>query len=637
MSIRKHVIAVLSTFALGLPCLLGLAPADEPTTQPAASPQSGLGVRQQHVQRLMQQLEEKLLSLTQSLSAKDPQRAARLQKTLLESKQLSLEQRMANIARMLDDARLDKATDEQKHVLKDLERLAEVLLGEDRRDETLAEIERLEKWQKDVQELIDQQQQHAKESDKLADKDKAAAELGRQIAAVEKLIDSQKQLIAENQQARRDGIEGLAPIAGRQKQVKQETKKLADEIARPRDAEDSGKQDQQGGQQQGGQQQGGQQQGGQPSRDSKQPGVAPLDDSIKHQKSAERKLDAGRAKAAESDQQQALEQLQAALDELNREQSRIASLPPEAQDRQAEKQTDTAEKTAKLANEIAQASQQSGQQGGQQSSQPPAQQPIRNAQNKMQEASKRLSDHKPAEAVPPADGAVKDLKQALKEIEDRLAQLREEERLEKLAKLEARFREMLTRQQAATISTAEIDKRRAGSETLRRADAILLSKVATEEQALTEMAAQALELIRDDGTSVVFPRIVQRMHGDLQRVSKWTQDRDSGRRTQTIQVEIERTLEELIAALEEAQKEAKGKPKKGKPGQPQESEDPLMPDNAELKLLRAAQQRVNRMTQEFDKQWRDQPLSEPARDEVRRISERQQDIAIMTEDMIQKK
>ena len=254
----------------------------------------------------------------------------------------------------------------------------------------------------------------------------------------------------------------------------------------------------------------------------------------------------------------------------------------------------------------------------------------------MQQAAKRLSDHKPAQAVPPADGALKDLKKALKEIEDRLAQLREEERLDKLAKLEARFQEMLVRQQAATASTTEVDKRRAGSETLRRADVILLGKVATEEQSLTEMASQALELIRDDGTSVVFPRVVQRMHGDLERVAKWLSNRDTGRLTQSTQVEIERTLEELIAALKEAQKTPKsGKPKQGKLGQP--SEDPLMPDNAELKLLRAAQERVNRLTREFDKQWLAKPLDEPGREEIRRISQRQQDISIMTEEMIKRK
>lgn len=635
MSSRMTMVSVICAASL-LTWGGGLCAEESAAAPVPALPQSGLGVRQQHVQRLMQQLEEKLISLTQSLSEKDPQRAARLHKTLLEAKQLSLEQRMASIARLLDDASLDKATDEQKRVVKDLERLAEVLLGEDRRDATMAEIDRLERWRNQVQSLIEQQRQHVSESGKLADKDKAAAELGKQIAAVEKLIDSQKQVIADNQKARSDGINGLGPVAGQQKQVREATQELADKIEGPPESEDGGKQD--GGKQDG--------QQSKQAPNSQQPGVAPLNDSIKHQKNAEKNLDKGRGKAGESDQKQALAKLEAALGELKREQSRIATLPPEAEDRQAEKQGDTAEKTGKVGDEIAQAAQQSGQQGGQQGGEqgsqsggkPPAQQPIQNAQKQMQQAAKRLSDHKPAQAVPPADEALKDLKKALKEIEDRLAQLREEERLEKLAGLEARFQEMLVRQPAATASTAEVDKRRAGSETLRRADAILLGKVATEEQALTEMASLALEIIRADGTSVVFPRVVQRMHGDLERVSKWLSNRDTGRLTQSTQIEIERTLEELIAALKEAQKTPKsGKPKSGKPGQPQESEDPLMPDNAELKLLRAAQERVNRLTQEFDKQWQTKPLDDPAREEIRRISQRQQDIAIMTEEMIKRK
>ena len=49
------------------------------------------------------------------------------------------------------------------------------------------------------------------------------------------------------------------------------------------------------------------------------------------------------------------------------------------------------------------------------------------------------------------------MEEALEEIEDRLKQLREETRQEKLARLEARFKEMYDRQVIAGVMTVELD------------------------------------------------------------------------------------------------------------------------------------------------------------------------------------
>ncbi|MCE9544599.1 MAG: hypothetical protein K8T25_03650 [Planctomycetia bacterium] len=659
-------------------------------TDPAAPAASGLGVRQQRVQRLMKQLEDKLLSLTQTLAKTEPERAARLEKTLIESKQLSLEKRMAVVAGLLDGAQLDKATDEQKKVLKDLERLAEVLLGEDQRKDNQAELERLERWKGEVQRLLDEQRAHLNETAKMADKDKALADLQQQIAAVEKLIARQQELADQTGKNRQQGIDGLAKLADKQQALRDDTQQLAKQVAGSQAGEQQGGQQgmqggMQGGQQggmQGGQQggmQGGQQggmqggmQGNQPDPSkSASPAAQKLNDAAGRQQEAEKKLGQGRGKAGQEDQKAALAKLAEALDALKQEKARIASLPPDALNKLADKQGETADKTRQLGDEIAKAGQQGGMQGGQQGGmqggqqggmqggmqggqqggmqggqqggmqggQQPAQQPIQDAQQQMKDAGKKLSEQQPAEAEPPAAKAVDQLKKALQEIEDRLAQLREDERLEKLARLETRFREMLTRQQAATIATAAVEMKRKETDTLRRAEIIQLGKLSEEERALAEMASQALDILRDEGTSVVFPRIVERLHGDLAQLGLWLEQKLSGGQTHATQLEAESTLEELIAALKEAQKKAKEKKQSGGGGGGGggEQEESLLPKAAELKLLRSAQLRVNRMTAEVDKRLAGKPLDDAGRSEVHRISERQSDISAMTDQILQRK
>ena len=80
----------------------------------------------------------------------------------------------------------------------------------------------------------------------------------------------------------------------------------------------------------------------------------------------------------------------------------------------------------------------------------------------MQQASGGLRKQDPADASRQQGKAIKELEEALQEIEERLAQLREETQLEKLARLEARFREMLSIQQRLTAQTAS--STRSGSE-----------------------------------------------------------------------------------------------------------------------------------------------------------------------------
>src|SRR5882724_5259862 len=104
-----------------------LLPVSALAQENAAAPSSGgktpLGVRQQRVEQMTEQLERRFGSLIQTLQQTEPERAERLKKTLDEAKKLQLKDRMAFITKSLDAANLETATDKQKDVLADIRRL----------------------------------------------------------------------------------------------------------------------------------------------------------------------------------------------------------------------------------------------------------------------------------------------------------------------------------------------------------------------------------------------------------------------------------------------------------------------------------------------------------------------------------
>ena len=258
----------------------------------------------------------------------------------------------------------------------------------------------------------------------------------------------------------------------------------------------------------------------------------------------------------------------------------------------------------------------------------------------MQQGSDDLKKENPDDAAEDQDDAVKELEKALEEIEQRLAQLREEMQLERLARLEARFREMLARQQAVTLGTAALEEKKAESpdERLGRRDRLTLGKYVSEEIALGEMSQQALEIIVEDGTSVVFPRVVQQLRDDFDRVAGMLEEERTGGYTHVMQKQIEQTLEELIKALEKAQqqKQSGGGGGGGGGGNPNENNEPLLPNSAELKMLKSMQERVNNLTKAFDVARADKPLDDLMRKEVTNISDLQRDVAEMTLEIVER-
>ncbi|MEX0586569.1 MAG: hypothetical protein WD176_07995, partial [Pirellulales bacterium] len=372
-----------------------------------------------------------------------------------------------------------------------------------------------------------------------------------------------------------------------------------------------------------------------------QPGQKPLERAVGNQKSAESNLDKGKGKAAEKDEAAAVVDLKAAREELIKERKRIASLPPEAFEEMAKGQDRTADKTDDLGKEMAKAAAEGGSgsggegEGGEAGKQQPGQQNVQQAQQQMKGASGKLRRKEPKQATRNQEKAVEELQKALEEIERRLAQLRKEMQAEKLAALEAHFRQMLEIQKPVTLATATLEKGRSKQPWQRR-ERLEAKRLADKERELAGMAQKALDIIVEDGTSVVFPRVVEQLREDLKSVGKLIDAENTGGYTQSVQRDIENTLKELIDALEEAQKQQDPSDSPPSDAPPSDEDPPLLPNSAELKLLKSAQLRVNNRTKTFDDVRPEGPLEPVLREEVKRIVRQQETVADIAREMVER-
>src|SRR5437763_15378380 len=103
-----------------------LASAQDATLPPGGT--SPLGIRQQRVERMMEELERKFKGLKLALQQNEPERAERLQQTLNRAKGLLIQKRMGDITKLLDQAQLETATDGQKALLAEIRALLAMLL-----------------------------------------------------------------------------------------------------------------------------------------------------------------------------------------------------------------------------------------------------------------------------------------------------------------------------------------------------------------------------------------------------------------------------------------------------------------------------------------------------------------------------
>ena len=661
--------------------------AQPPTTD--GERRSQLGEQQRLVERKMTELENKFTAIALQIQEKEPDRAKKLIEAYQQAREQLLTQRMAEVASLLDSNQLTAAQTKLDEVIAALDELVKLLINQnDQGLSKDREIEMLQQWKQSIQQMQQDQKQQRQETEKVANKDDTLNKLDAQIKKLDELIKKQQDVISQTEENGGKGLQALDRIADLQFDIRKQTDKLKEEIAGdpanpsdpknpdPADKTDAAKGDpsskpsdkpteksdaKQGNpadskpsepsagksgdsksgppsQPKDGQPGEGQPKpGGEPS-DSKspsteppKPGQKPLEQASQSQQRAEEKLASGKAADAQRQQEKAVDDLKQARNELEKEKRRIASLPPEAFQQMAQAQRRTRDKAMELAKKMAEApkpkpSSEDQAQAGDQNKKQPGQQQVQDAGDSMQKAAKDLNEQDAQQAERKQREAEKKLQQALDEIEERLNQLREETREEKLKRLEARFREMLDRQKIASVMTVELNDKQTNLGAFKRRDQLLLLRMSTEESEISELGQQAYDLLLEDGTSVVFPEIVQDLRGDLDRASQLLAQERTDQLTQLIQREIEATLQELLDSLKEAKKEGGGGGGGGGGGK-----QPLLKKSAELKMLRASQLRVNRQTKQFDAIQSGRGLDGDLETEIKNIAERQAQLLEMAE------
>jgi hypothetical protein len=223
------------------------------------------------------------------------------------------------------------------------------------------------------------------------------------------------------------------------------------------------------------------------------------------------------------------------------------------------------------------------------------------AEQKMRDAKKKLDQANRDQSIEDMDSAIRELEAAKKELEEILRQLREEEVERTLSMLEARFRKMMEREikirdQTMALNAVLPEQRRADFE-------IKAGKLSSEQSSIATEASRALLLLREDGSSVAFPQTVSEMKLDMEQVASRLSTSKVGDMTIEIENDIIETLGYLADALAQAQKEneansgrGKGKPGGGRPG-----ESSLVGKIAEIRMLRALQDRIFRRHSRYAK------------------------------------
>ncbi|MEC7637843.1 MAG: hypothetical protein VX848_02550, partial [Verrucomicrobiota bacterium] len=335
-------------------------------------------------------------------------------------------------------------------------------------------------------------------------------------------------------------------------------------------------------------------------------------DAIDDQKLAEKKLGEGNGKLAADAERKAIDNMQKALNDLEEERNRVAGIDPEDLEGLKEGQKETADKTAQLSQNIDEENKSDEDSNQQQDplkeGQEKAQDAIDSAKEKMDSASGQLAQGKPGQAAQQQKDAIEDLNRARDEIDKQLDELQQQEKMEALVQLEQMFSEMLEKQRQGSSKVLVLDeKRKIQDGRLKRADRIELRSVEILERKLSEKSEEAVNLLNDEGSSVVVRNVVEGMQNDLLAIADMVDGNETGVFVQRSQKEVELTLQELIDAVKIAQKMEEQKQDQQQDQQNQQQnqqnqQQSLLPPSAELKLLRLTQLRINRRTVDFEMQ-----------------------------------
>jgi hypothetical protein len=216
------------------------------------------------------------------------------------------------------------------------------------------------------------------------------------------------------------------------------------------------------------------------------------------------------------------------------------------------------------------------------------------AERHMRKAADELDKQEKEPATQEQDRALDQLERAQRELEEALRQLRDEEKEEILRSLEARIAEMVADQKQVNSETTPLHALKV--ENFTRVEQLKCAELGERQAKLAEAANTCVRLLEEDGTTVVFPRVMAQLAEEMQDLAVRLAGQDVGRLTIMVQEDVLTALTELLESLKRLREEQQNQQRGGGGGAPGGSGAPLVPTSAELKMLKRSQLRVNRVT-----------------------------------------
>ncbi len=248
----------------------------------------------------------------------------------------------------------------------------------------------------------------------------------------------------------------------------------------------------------------------------------------------------------------------------------------------------------------------------------PATQEVGQAAQRMRRAAASLGKRDPARADEPQREALERLQRALDELEQALRQVRREEREETLAALETRIRSMVEREKRVREAVQRLAA--TDADAWGRLERMRLAQAAETQDAVRADCTETLRILLDEGTTVIVPELLRQTAGDMDEVAARLRRSEASAETRGLLDEVIASLEEILHAVEKKQQQDAAGAQGDRPQNGNQA-SPLLPGSAELKLLRAAQLRINRRTAELaDRPDADLPASAELARRQRRLA-----------------
>lgn len=642
---------VLAVLTLGIGGVFAQSEPEETAADPDAPP--SLSATQEAIEMRYRRFEITLEQLSDYLRKTDATRSELLLRAIGKSKEGRITDQFKSLTELLKKDQLGDAVERQEMVVAELQSLLELLMSEARKDDLEQEKKRIQELIKDVTKLI------GKETDARANTERGAnaAELQNQ----QKQVSDETKKLAEkikSQDAAKKGADSStekdagknADKSGGKSGDDQSEKKESDSQdggeSDNADKPDSGD-DSQEGKQPSPDQKGKSSQKGQKSSDAN--GERKPADAEKPAGDEDAKPEEGEKGSTEDEGAPKSDDPEQSKDAQEKSQNGKQGKPQPGKKPSGKPQKGKPQQGKPQEGEPQEGQEQQEQQEGQEQQSDsqeqessPQKQPqktagrdeIERARQEMDRAIEELKRNNRKGASDKQDQAIAELMKAKEKLEEILRQLREEEREMVLAQLEARFRDMLQKQEAVNNATLAIHAVPVDNRTDRHRNRSV--ELARNEEEISLLAAKALTLLKEEGSSVAFPEAVEQIRDDMLTVARRLERVDVAEITQNIEEDIVEGLREIIEALQKEIEKAKDKKQEQQQQQqqPQDRQKELVNKLAELKMLRSLQYRVNRRTKLLGRMVDgEQALDGDILNQLRQLSDRQSKVQRATYDL----